>query len=174
MAHTHHFGGTDGKPWIVTYKPILLLFAFLLAITALPEWTAGKWVAMRWMNHFMAGFFLAFSFFKLLDLDGFVENYAAYDLLARGWDGWGYVYPFVELLLGLAFLTGFQPLFTNVVTLVVMSVSLVGVLQTVLNKRKVSCACLGAVFNVPMSTITVMEDVLMILMSVISIATLIK
>jgi hypothetical protein len=56
-------------------------------------------------------------------------------------------------------------LVTNGVTFVVMSISIIGVLQSVLNKRKIKCACLGAVFNLPMSTITITEDALMIAMS---------
>jgi hypothetical protein len=120
---------------------------------------------MRWMNHFMAGFFLVFSFFKLLNLQGFAESYAMYDVVAKNWQGWGYVYAFIELALGIAFLTGFYPLITNGVTFLVMTVSIIGVLQSVLNKRKIKCACLGAVFNLPMSTITIIEDVLMIAMS---------
>lgn len=115
----------------------------------------------------MAGFFLVFSFFKLLNLKGFAESYAMYDIIAKRWSGWGYVYAFIELLLGLAFLSGFNPLLTNAVTLVVMSVSIVGVLQSVLNKRKIKCACLGDVFNLPMSTITIIEDALMIVMSAV-------
>jgi hypothetical protein len=117
------------------------------------------------MRIFMSGFFLSFSFFKLLDLRAFAESYAMYDIVARRWGGWGYVYSFIELGLGIAFAIGFSPLYTNLVTLVVMSVSIVGVLQSVLNKRKIKCACLGAVFNLPMSTVTIIEDALMIGMS---------
>jgi hypothetical protein len=113
----------------------------------------------------MAGFFLVFSFFKLLDLKGFADSYSTYDIVARNWKGWGYVYVFIELALGLAFLTGFNPFLTNAITLVVMTISIIGVLQSVLNKRKIKCACLGTVFNLPMSTITIIEDALMILMS---------
>ena len=54
---------------------------------------------------------------------------------------------------------------TNAVTLIVMSVSIIGVLQSLANKKKIRCACLGAVFNLPMSTITIIEDALMIGMS---------
>lgn len=46
-----------------------------------------------------------------------------------------------------------------------MVVSIIGVLQSVLNKRKIQCACLGTVFNLPMSTVTIIEDGLMIAMS---------
>jgi len=120
----------------------------------------------------MAGFFLVFSFFKLLNLKGFAESYAMYDIVAKRWSGWGYVYAIIELALGLAFLGGFNPLVTNLVTLVVMTVSIIGVLQTVLSRKKIRCACLGEVFNLPMSTITVIEDGLMIVMSGVMLLTL--
>ena len=54
-----------------------------------------------------------------------------------------------------------------------MSISIIGVLQAVLNKKKIQCACLGAVFKLPMSTITIIEDALMILMSGIMVFVLI-
>ncbi len=117
------------------------------------------------MRYFMAGFFLVFSFFKMLNLKAFAQSYAMYDVVARRFPAWGYVYAFIELGLGLAYLTGFEPMLTNGITFVVMSVSLVGVLISVLNKQKIQCACLGAVFNLPMSTVTIVEDALMIAMS---------
>lgn len=102
----------------------------------------------------------------MLELKGFAESYAMYDLVAMKIPAWGYIYAFIELGLGVAYLTDFQPLWTNIITLSVMSISIVGVLQTVFNKRKIRCACLGAVFNLPMSTVTIIEDRLMIGMSV--------
>jgi hypothetical protein len=120
---------------------------------------------MQAMQHFMAGFFLVFSFFKLLNLKGFAESYAMYDVLARKIPAWGYVYAFLELGLGISYLLNFNPILTNAVTFIVMSISIIGVLQSVLNKKKIQCACLGAVFNLPMSTVTIIEDGLMILMS---------
>jgi copper chaperone CopZ len=159
-------GDEETKTWLQTYKPVLLIFGYILVATFLVEAT-GSFDPMRWMSHFMAGFFLAFSFFKLLDLKNFAESYATYDIIAGKWMGWGYVYAFTELALGLAFLTGFNPALTNTVTFAVMTVSIIGVLQSVLNKRNIRCACLGAVFNLPMSTITIIEDALMIVMSAV-------
>ena len=88
-----------------------------------------------------------------------------YDIIARKFPTWGYIYAFTELLLGIAFLTNFNPIITNSVAFVVMSVSIIGVLQTVLNKKAIKCACLGDVFNLPMSTVTIIEDGLMMIMS---------
>jgi len=157
----------QSKSWLGQHRPILLIFCYILGVTLLIEAASDSFRVERWMGHFMAGFFLRFSFFKLLNLEGFAESYSTYDIVARKWRGWSYLYAFIELALGVAFLTGFNPLITNAVTFVVMSVSIVGVLQSVLNKRKIKCACLGAVFNLPMSTVTIIEDALMILMSVL-------
>lgn len=156
---------TETKSWIETYKPILLIFGYIIGITSLVEYINGEFLWMRWMSHFMAGFFLVFSFFKLLDLKGFAESYSMYDIVAKKLNNWGYVYAFTELALGIAFLIGFNPIVTNIITFVVMSVSIIGVLQSVLNKRKIKCACLGSVFNLPMTTVTIIEDGLMIVMS---------
>jgi copper chaperone CopZ len=163
----HHTPETADKvpSTLSTYKPILIIGAYITGITFLLELVSGSFNWETWMQNFMAGFFLTFSFFKLLDLKGFADSYASYDIIARKWRGWGFVYAFLELALGLAFLLRFNPLLTNGVTFVVMSISIIGVLQSVLNKRKIRCACLGAVFNLPMSTITITEDALMIAMS---------
>ena len=154
--------------WLETYKPILLIFGYILtvsAVVAFQSFIINHLSLSLFMRYFMAGFFLVFSFFKMLNLKAFAQSYAMYDVVARRFPAWGYVYAFIELGLGLAYLTGFEPMLTNGITFVVMSVSLVGVLISVLNKQKIQCACLGAVFNLPMSTVTIVEDALMIAMS---------
>jgi copper chaperone CopZ len=166
-----HTGGEKDLSWFATYKPLIIIGAFIIGLTLLLEINRGSFNLEIWMQNFMAGFFLTFSFFKLLDIRGFADSYTTYDIIARKWRPWGYIYAFIELALGLAFLLRFNPLLTNTVTFVVMSISIVGVLQSILNKRKIRCACLGAVFNLPMSTITVIEDALMIIMSGIMIIT---
>ena len=122
---------------------------------------------MSFMNTFMAGFFLVFSFFKLLDLKGFAESYAMYDVVAMKVKPYGYIYPFIELGLGFAYLTGINLFITNLITIAVMGISSVGVVASVMNKKKIQCACLGAVFNLPMSTVTIVEDALMVGMGVL-------
>ncbi len=163
----HNETAEQAKGWLATYKPILLVFGFITTISLLTAFSANGFSNMEFMRVFMSGFFLVFSFFKLLDLQSFADSYSMYDIVAKRFRSWGYIYAFVELGLGIAYAVNFNPVVTNIVTLVVMSISIVGVLQSVLNKRKIRCACLGAVFNLPMSTITIIEDGLMIIMSVI-------
>ena len=170
----------EEKSWFNTYKPILLIFFYITIVTSIMAFQSIKinemetnQIVMKWMNHFMGGFFLAFSFFKFLDLKGFAESYKMYDIVAKRIPFWAYLYPFVELGLGLSFLSNIFPLFTNSITFIVMTISIIGVLQAVLNKKKIQCACLGAVFNLPMSTVTIIEDALMIVMSGVMIFVLI-
>lgn len=172
-AHSHHVNDEAAVSSTNSYFPIYLIFAYITALTVIIQVVQNQFNWMEWMRHFMAGFFLVFSFFKLLDLKGFSDSYSTYDVIAKKWKGWGFIYPFVELALGIAFLTGFNLLLTNGVTFVVMSISLLGVLKSVFEKKKIKCACLGAVFNLPVSTITIIEDALMIVMSAIMLITLI-
>lgn len=155
----------EAKSWLETYKPILLIFAYISIVTVLAQLKNETFDTMQAMQHFMAGFFLVFSFFKMLNLKGFAESYVMYDVLAKKIPAWAYLYAFIELGLGIAYLVGFNPFLTNLLALVVMSISILGVLQSVLNKQKIQCACLGSVFNLPMSTVTIIEDGLMIIMS---------
>jgi hypothetical protein len=156
---------TLGKP--TSYFPLLLVLFYLVGLAAAVEVASGTFDAMRAMGHFMAGFFLVFSFFKLLDLRAFADAYSGYDVVAARWPLYGYIYPFIELALGVALLTHFAPLATNAVTLLVMGVSAVGVVKALLARRKIRCACLGTVFNLPMSRVTLIEDGLMIAMSAV-------
>ena len=164
-AINHNEIAEQTKSWFETYKPILLIFFYISLVTVLVQLNNHHFDTMQWMQHFMAGFFLVFSFFKLLNLKGFAESYVMYDVVAKQIPVWGYVYAITELGLGIAFLINFNPLLTNSITFAVMSISIIGVLQSVLNKKKIQCACLGAVFNLPMSTVTIIEDALMIIMS---------
>ncbi len=151
--------------WFATYRPLLLLVGYILLASIGVQAAHGAVTVNETMRYFMAGFFLAFSFFKFLDLPAFANAYAGYDLLAAKWKGWGMVYPFVELGLGLAYLTHWQPAITHWVTIIVMGFSALGVIRAVMNKQTIRCACLGSVFNLPMSTVTIVEDVGMVLMA---------
>lgn len=167
-ATMEHTADNETRTWLQTYKPLLLVFAFILGISLLTAFNSNENFLRVAMNHFMAGFFIVFAFFKLLDIRGFADSYSTYDVLAKKWYGYGFVYPFIELALGISYLLQWQPQYTNIATIVVMGFSSIGVIQSVVNKRKIKCACLGAVFNLPMSTVTIIEDLLMVAMAAIA------
>jgi copper chaperone CopZ len=110
------------------------------------------------MGRFMGGFFLVFGGLKLLDLRGFVQAYAMYDLLAARVTAYGWVYPFLEVTLGLGYLAVPNWPTLHAFTLGLMLFSSVGVVQSVSRGEKLKCACMGTAFNLPMTTVTVVED----------------
>jgi copper chaperone CopZ len=152
----------DDKP---SYFAIFLIFGYITGISVLIQIVKGSFSWMQWMGHFMAGFFFVFSFFKLMNLRGFAEGYGSYDILAKKFPAWGFIYPFVELALAIAFLVSFEPLGTNIVTFLVMGISCIGVILALLRKTKFQCACLGTVIKLPLSKVTLFEDLLMMAMS---------
>ncbi len=150
-----------------TYKPLFLIVGFILGVSVLVQYPFTDFSAMLLMRHFMAGFFIVFAFFKLLNLEGFANSYQMYDIVAAKWKGWGLIYPFVELVLGVAYLINIFPFYVNLITIVVLGVSSIGVIKSNLDKKKIKCACLGDVFNLPMSTVTIIEDLSMVAMALI-------
>lgn len=138
--------------------PLVLILAYLSGTVVLLAWTSGHASLHALMAWFMGGFFLVFSFFKLLDVRGFADAYRSYDIVARAVPAWGYVYPLVELGLGVAYLTGWSLVMTNVATLVLMLIGSVGVFKTLLERRAIQCACLGTVLKLPMTKVTLIED----------------
>jgi copper chaperone CopZ len=147
-----------------TFKPLVIIGLYLVLVSSLISYPDFN--MHLWMRTFMASFFLLFSFFKMLDLKSFASTYKMYDLPARYLPGYAYVYPFVELALGIMYALNALPQYTNIATVVVMGMSSIGVIQSVLDKKKIRCACLGSVFNLPMTTVTIFEDVLMVGMAV--------
>ncbi len=146
-----------------TYKPLLTLAGLLAVVPAVA--LGAEFSLHEWMRWFMAGFFLSFSFFKLLDVKAFADTYRMYDWIAKMVPAWGLAYPFIELALGLAYAANWNPVFTHSITLALMLVGAGGVIQSNLQKKAIRCACLGTVFNLPMSTVTVVEDLSMAAMA---------
>lgn len=153
-----------------TYYPLLLVGVFLMGFVAYLEWLAGTFVGMRAMQHFMGGFFVVFAFFKLLDVRGFADAFQTYDIAARRFPLYAVAYPWIELVLGVAYLTNVAPLVTNIATLIIMATGLAGVTQALLAKRRIQCACLGTVFKLPMSKVTFVEDLLMAAMALVALS----
>src|SRR6185295_5579601 len=118
-AHDHaaHDAPVEKQP---SLYPLGLIVAFIAGTCALTTSFRGAWSWHTLMLDFMAGFFLVFSFFKLLDLRGFADAYQSYDIVARVLRPWAVVYPFVELALGVAYLVRWQLFAVNVATLVLM------------------------------------------------------
>lgn len=146
------------------YLPVgvILLISLLMAVVTHPQ------DGYRIMAGFMGYFFVIFAMFKFFDLKGFAHGFAMYDILTQKDIRYAYAYPFMELGLGLGYLSGIAPFLVNLLTLILMSFSAYGVIKAILEGLDVRCACLGTTLNVPLSTVSVLENVGMGLMAFIN------
>ncbi len=119
------------------------------------------------MINFMGLFFITFSFFKFLKYQTFPSSFKVYDPIAKVFPIYGWLYPFIETFLGISFLLHFQLNLMLWVTLLILSFTTFGVLTSLWRKDKIQCACLGTVFNLPMTEATLIENLIMISMCIL-------
>ena len=140
--------------------PLGLIFVFLTGGTTIIHFPIFETQAV--LPDFMGLFFVVFSFFKFLDLKGFQESFRRYDPLAKSLPFYGWMYPFIELALGVLFLMQWEIQLALWLTLGILSITTLGVVRVLLSKQQIQCACLGSVLNLPMTEATLIENAVMI------------
>lgn len=166
MDHTHdahnvHVSSRSLRDFLPLIAIVLSIFSATLIAVSL----YGSWETMFVMRVFMGSFFLVFGTFKAVNIRGFAQAYAEYDIIAGRSRLYAHVYPVIELVLGVSYLIAFELFWVNIITLIVMAVSAIGVAQKLARREEVSCACLGVVFKIPMTKVTLGEDLLMATMA---------
>lgn len=154
----------DEKSTLRQLFPLFLIFGYITVTSILIN--RNSLSLESFMLDFMGLFYIVFSFFKFLDLRGFALSFSMYDPLAKQISGYGFVYPFIELTLGLFFLFRFQVDIALIATLVILGITTIGVTKALLDKKSIQCACLGSVLNLPMTKATFIENSIMIVMAV--------
>jgi glutaredoxin len=159
------FGAKDPKAQ--TYTPVIAVFA----VAALIALAASQAAFHRPLTVQAVEWFVAFSMsllamLKLRDVESFSTMSLNYDLLARRWVPYGYVYPFAELTAGVLMAAGVLTGFAAPLGLFIGGVGAVSVIKAVyVDKRELKCACVGGDTNVPLGFVSLTENVLMVAMS---------
>ena len=110
------------------------------------------------MHYFMGFLFCQFSLLKLFNIPGFADGFQMYDLIAKKSRTYALSYPLVELLLGLAYLSMFFPIATYLITIAFMLLGSIGVFKALKKGLDLYCPCMGTILKVPLSTVTLTED----------------
>ena len=139
------------------YWPLIALIGITAAGAFAINWRTGDGL-MGWMHYFMGLFLLSFAMLKIFNLSAFADGFKKYDLMAKHARRYGYIYPFIELALGLGYLSFASPELVYGATVLVMLVSTVGVIIALRRGLDINCPCMGSVLEVPLSTVTLTED----------------
>ena len=158
---------TDAKePYLAKLFPLILILSYISLTSIIINF--GRSLDDLMMD-FMGIFFIVFSFFKFLDYKSFPNSFAMYDPLAKALPLYGWIYPFIETILGLMFLFRFQLFTSIIITILLLSITTYGVVNVLKNKQTIQCACLGTAIKLPMTIATLIENGIMIIMALISI-----
>ena len=152
-----------------SYQPIIALFsvAALLALAvahvALPSVVA--WQTLGW---FISISMVLLGLQKLKDIESFSTMFLNYDLLAKRWVRYGYVYPFVETGAGLLMTAMVWNWLSVPSALFIGTVGAVSVFKAVyVDKRELKCACVGGDSKVPLGFVSLTENVMMVGMALV-------
>ena len=154
----------DQKYKLTDFLPLIVIFSIIILFVGLRQFFIGLNLNLA-MYNFMGAFFIVFSIFKIINLKNFAEAYSIYDLVAQRSIIYAYLYPFIELSLGIAYFLHWQPFIINLITLVIMLIGALGVANELRKNKTIMCACLGTVFKIPMTYVTLFEDLLMAAMA---------
>lgn len=161
-------GKRVADPKAVSYTPVVALFAMtaLMAMAASYSVT-GSILTLRSAEWFIAFSMIVLALLKLQNVESFSTMFLNYDLLARRFVPYSYVYPFAEGLAGVLMAAGALPWLSVPVALFIGSVGAVSVLKAVyIERRELKCACVGGSSNVPLGFVSLTENLMMIAMAV--------
>lgn len=145
------------------YWPLLCLILVAAIAAAALSMSVGR----NWMSFFMGFFLCQFALLKLFNPIQFADGFQMYDLIAKQSRIYALAYPLIELALGLSFLASFQLIAACIVTILILGVGAAGVILALIRGLDVRCACMGTILDVPLSTVTLTEDLGMIAMAIL-------
>jgi glutaredoxin len=163
-----HFGMTVADPKATSYKPVIALFA-MAALMALATSHAafGSALTPRALEWFIAFSMCILALLKLQNVESFATMFLNYDLLARRFVPYSYVYPFAEGFAGVLMAAGALTWLSAPVALFIGAVGAVSVFKAVyVDRRELKCACVGGSSNVPLGFVSLTENLMMIAMAI--------
>jgi len=154
-------------PKALTYKPVIAVFAMtaLMALAASYA-VSGTPFTVRTGEWFISFSMCVLAILKLRDVESFSSMFLGYDLLARRWVPYSYVYPFAEALAGILMIAHAFKFISVPVALFIGTIGAVSVIKAVhIDKREIKCACVGGDTNVPLGFVSLTENLMMVAMA---------
>jgi glutaredoxin len=162
-----HLGKRVADPKATSYRPVIALFVMtaLLAIAVSIGVSGG--VTIRTVSWFIGFSMIVLALLKLQNVETFSTMFLNYDLLAKRWVPYSYVYPYAEGIAGLLMVGGTLRWISVPIALFIGSVGAISVFKAVyIEKRELKCACVGGSSNVPLGFVSLTENLMMIGMAI--------
>lgn len=163
-----YLGLPVADPKAPSYRPVVALFGMtLLMALAASEAVHGTPFTMRAAEWFIGFSMAVLALLKLQNIESFATMFLNYDLLAKRWVRYSYLYPFAEGLAGILMIAGALAWLSVPVALFIGTVGAISVFKAVyVDRRELKCACVGGSSNVPLGFVSLTENLMMIAMAV--------
>ncbi len=161
-------GKPVADPKATTYRPVIVLFALTALMAAAASYAVnGDPFTLRAAEWFIAFSMVALAMLKLQNVESFATMFLNYDLLAKRWVPYSYIYPYAEALAGILMIAGALNWLSVPVALFIGTVGAASVFKAVyIDRRELKCACVGGSSNVPLGFISLTENLMMIAMAI--------
>jgi len=148
----------------ISYRPVIALFAVSALMALATSYAFGADLfSMRTLELFIAISMSALAMLKLQNIETFSAMFLNYDILARRWVPYSYVYPFAEALAGILMISGALTWLSVPIALFIGTIGGVSVFKAVyVDKRELKCACVGGSSNVPLGFVSLTENLMMV------------
>jgi glutaredoxin len=155
-------------PNAVTYAPVIAIFAMTALMAMAASWASlGSLLTVQAAEWFIAMSMCVLAIQKLQNVDSFATMFLGYDLLARRWVLYAFLYPFGEALAGVLMIAGAAKWLAVPLALFIGGIGAVSVFYAVyVQKRELKCACVGGSSNVPLGFVSLIENVMMVAMAI--------
>ncbi|MEE4200942.1 glutaredoxin family protein [Erythrobacter sp.] len=162
-----HFGNPVEKGG-TSYQPVAALFGMMALMAVGAAWVAtGQALSILTAEWFVSFSMCGLAYLKLRDVESFSTMFLNYDLLAKRWVPYGYIYPFAEGLAGVLMTAHVLNVISVPVALFIGTIGAVSVFKAVyIDKRELKCACVGGDSNVPLGFVSLTENLFMIGMAI--------
>ena len=166
-ALREHFGREVKDDDATSYRPVIAIFGVAALMALAISWAAlGRIDAIRSVEWFIAVSMCLLGLQKLQDVESFSTMFLNYDLLARRWVRYGYLYPFLETGAGVLMIAGALTWLSAPVALAIGGIGAASVFKAVyIDRRELKCACVGGGSNVPLGFVSLTENVMMVAMA---------
>lgn len=162
-----HVGKRVPNPDTKTYAPVIALFSMTaLMALAVSHIVFGSPFTLHAVEWFIAISMVVLAMLKLQNVETFSSMFLNYDLLAKRWVPYAYIYPFAEGAAGVLMLAGVLTWLSVPVALFIGTIGAASVFKAVyIDRRDLKCACVGGSGNVPLGFISLTENLMMIAMA---------
>lgn len=161
-----YFGKPLPDPKAVRYRPVIAVFAMTALMALAADYAQAGAVTWRALQWFIAFSMCVLATLKLQDVEKFSTMFLNYDLLARRWVPYAYLYPFGEALAGVLMIAGVAMWLSVPLALFIGGIGAVSVFKAVyIDKRELKCACVGGNSKVPLGFVSLTENLMMVAMA---------